>query len=153
MQLLNQTYVKYALMQCAALILCLTLMEVTGNNLTFEQKPIFQVIFVMITPFIIWFLGIRAKKAELKNKMSFKQGFNEGFKISVVFGILSVFIFLVYYLFINTFIIESVKFVYGMPDGSNSAVIAIDLITQFLSSIIFGSLYSAIIAFILKSKN
>lgn len=151
MNLLSTNYTKYALIMCAVLIICLASIELTGNNQNFDKSPLVA-IWTFIAPFIIWFLGIRAKKKAQKGKLTFKQGFFEGLKISVVFGIISPFIFLGYYVIINPEILEYVKGAYGLSNQPNEIVILVDLGAQFISSIIGGGLYSALIAFILKSK-
>src|SRR5687768_6272599 len=101
MNLLKQNPVKYGLIMSGITALCLLLMEVSGQNKTFDGKSIFQMIFMFIAPFIVWYFGIKAKKKLLKNKITFKEALLEGTKISFVYGATSPFIFLVYYLFVN----------------------------------------------------
>ena len=151
MKLLSQNHVKYGLIMCAVVILCLFYMELTGQNESFEKSPLVA-FWTFIAPAIVWFFGIRARKIAQKNKLTFKQGATEGFKISVVFAVTSPFIFLLYYLLVNPQILGYVRKAYGLTTADEAVVIVVDLLVQVVSAIIFGTLYGAIISFILKSR-
>lgn len=153
MNLLKQNYVKYGLVMCVVLLACLMIMEITRQNESFDGKYPIQFFFMMIAPAIVWFWGIYAKKKMNKNKLTFKQGLNEGFRISLVYAIISPFIFLAYYTFVNPQIVNSVKEMYKMSGEPNSTVIAVDMTVQFISAIIFGTIYGAIISLFLKFKS
>ena len=152
MNLLKQNYVKYGLILACVLVLCLLIMEVTGQNDSFDEKSPLFVIYQFIAPAVVWYLGIKAKKKMLKNKLTFKQGLIEGIKISLVFAIVSPFIFLAYYTLVNPGILNFVRTVYGLTGANDSFVIAVDMGMQFVVSLIFGTLYAAIISFFMKSK-
>ncbi len=151
MKFLQQNYVKYGLIMSAPLIACLTWMEVSGQNKSFDKSPLIPLL-IIIAQAVIWYFGIAAKKKILKNTMSFKQGFIEGLKISLVFAIVSSLIILFYYKFVNSAILLSVKEAYMMKGASDQTAIHVDMFAQFVTSIIFGSVASAIISFFLKSK-
>lgn len=151
MNLLSQNYVRYALIMCAILVICLASLEITGNNQGFDKSPVVA-IWTFIAPFVIWFFGIRAKKKTQNGKLTFKQGFMEGLRISIVFGIISPFIFLGYYLFINPEIVSYVKDAYGLGNQKDYVAIIVDLGAQFIASVVGGGLYSAVLSFFLKSK-
>lgn len=138
---------------CLVVIACLLYMELSGQNQSFDQKSPLIVFLMFVAPFIIWFLGLRSYKKLLGGKMTWKQGIIEGFKISLVFGIVSPVIFLFYYLVINPEIVEWVRMTYQMQGYSNAVVIGSDLLGQFLSAVIFGTIYATIISFFLKSKS
>jgi hypothetical protein len=151
MKLLQKSYVKYGLLMTAVIVLCLFLMEVTGQNKTVEHSP-YVVFFTMIAPFIIWFFALREKKKQLKGKMSFKQGVVEGFKVSLVYAIVSPFVFLFYYCCVNPAIIPAVGAAYQLKGATNEVIIATDMAVQFIAAIIGGTIYAAILSFFLKSK-
>lgn len=151
MQLLKKSYVKHGLVMCGLIALCLVLMEVTGENMSFEKSP-FQVIFTMIAPFVVWYYGIRARKVAQHGSLTFKEGVAEGFKISVVFAIVSPFIFALYYIAVNPAIVNSVRQAYGLTDAPFTKVVMIDMFVQFISAIIFGTIYAAILSTVMKSK-
>lgn len=152
MKFLHQNHIKYALIMTAIIVVCLMLMEVTGQNKTFDHSP-FAFIFTMIAPVIVWYLGIRAKKKQLKGKLSYKQGVMEGLKIGIVYGVISPFIFLAYYLLVNPGIIAYVRTVYQMRSTtSDMTVIFVDLVVQFAASIVFGLIYGLIFSIFLRSK-
>lgn len=151
MSFFKQNHVKYGLALVGILIVCFLVMEITGNNETFDGKSPLFLFYQFIAPAIVWYLGLRAKKKAQGGKLTFKQGVKEGFKISLVFGIVSPFAFLIYY-FINPGILNFIKAAYGMPNAADSMIIALDMVVQFISAIIFGTIYAAIISFFVKSK-
>lgn len=151
MKFLNRNHLKYALIMCAITVACLALMELTGQNESFDKSP-FPVIFTFIAPAVVWYFGIKERKQQLKGKLPFKQGVIEGFNISLGYAIISPFIFLFYYLFVNPPIIEYVRTSYGLTGASDTAVFAADMAVQFVAAIIGGTVYAAIISFFLKSK-
>jgi hypothetical protein len=152
MNFLTRNYVVYGLILAGITITCLLLMEVSGNNETFDMKSSLQMFYMIIAPFIVWCLGIRAKRKQLKNTLTYRQGFVEGVKISLVYAIVSPFIFLFYYLIINPPIVEYVRTAYGLTGSSDAVVISVDMIAQFVTALIFGSIYSACIALFFKTK-
>ena len=139
--------VKYALIMCGVVIVCLATAELSGQT----KSPLLA-FFPIIAQIVIWYLGIREKKRQQKGKLTYKQGVFEGFKMGLAFGIISPFIFLAYYLVVNPSMIETARSLYqlvGQPDG---VVIAVDLTIQCISSILFGILYGAIFSSFLKTK-
>lgn len=149
---MEQNYMKYGLIMCGVVVFCLSLLHATGQYADFEKKSPFEAIFIL-APFVVWFLGIRARKKELKNKMTFKQGLTEGFKISLVFAVISPFIFMFYYLLFNGEILAYVRRAYGMAGASDTIVIMVDMAVQFIGSIVMGTIAGSIISFFLKSKS
>lgn len=133
------------------MIVCLAIMELTGQNQSFDKSPL-VLVWTFIAPAIVWYFGINEKKKIQKGKLSFKEGVKEGFKISLVFGLTSPFVFLFYYLFVNPPIISYVKSAYGMSGSSDGMVIAIDMVAQFVSAVVFGTIYAAIISLFIRSK-
>ncbi len=62
MQLSQFPHVKYALYMCGVLALCLILMELTGQNETFDNKSPLTIIFMFLAPLVIWYFEIKEKK-------------------------------------------------------------------------------------------
>ena len=143
---------KYGLVMVGVVAVCLALMEMTGNNKTFDSKSPLLLIYQFIAPAVVWYLGISARKKAQKGKLTFKQGLVEGFKIALVFGIVSPFVFTAYYLFINPGIVDYVANVYGLKGASTAIVIGVDMAVQFIGALIFGTIYAAIISFFLKNR-
>lgn len=144
---------KYGSIMSAITATCLLLMEVTGQNQSFDSKsPIFA-FGMFIAPAIVWYFGLKEKKEQQKGKLTFKEGVTEGFKISLAFGLISPFVFTAYYLFINPPILEYVREAYQLGTASNAVVIGVDMTVQLLSAIVFGTIYAAIISFFMKSKS
>lgn len=137
------------------IVLMLFIMQLSGQYQTHfpGQSPI-EMSTIVIAPFIVWFLGIRSKKSLQKGKLTFKQGLLEGIKISLVFGIVSPFIFAAYYYFVNPEIVGFVRDAYQLDSNASfESVVVADMLSQFLFSLIFGTIYSAVISFFLKSKS
>lgn len=149
MELLKQNHVKYGLIMSGVTVLCLFYMHVT------DQKPgasAGSTFLTFIAPLIVWYFGLNEKKKELKNKLTFKQGVKESFKISLTYAIISPFIFMTYYLVFNPSWIQFVREMYMMKNANDALVIGVDMLAQLISAIIGGTLYGAIIAFVLKTK-
>jgi hypothetical protein len=149
MKLLQENHVKYGLIMCGLIALCLLYMYLSGSG--FDNKSPLFIFVSFIAPAFVWYFGIREKKKLLKNKITFKQGLKEGFKISLVFGIVSPFIFLAYY-FVNPVALDYVRSTYGLTQSPTIVAILIDMAAQFISAVIFGTIYGAIISFFLKTK-
>lgn len=152
MKLLQQNHVKYGLVLCGVLVVCLLIMELTGQRDSFDLKSPLMVAYQFIAPAVVWYLGLTAKKKLQKGKLTYKQGVVEGLKMSLVFGIVSPFIFLLYYL-INPGILDYIKTAYQMPDAADNMVIVLDMVVQFFSALIFGTIYAAVISLFVKNRN
>jgi hypothetical protein len=150
MKFISTIHVRYGLMMVAVLIFCLLLLEITGQTID-SISPIF-IVYQFIAPAIIWYLGIIAKKKIQKGKLTWKEGVTEGFKISLVFGLLSPLVFALYYLLINPEILAYVKNTYMLQGQTDGFVIVVDMLAQLMSSLVFGTLYAAVISFFVKSK-
>lgn len=153
MNFLRINYIKYPLIMIGIIILCLIYMHLSGQYNQFPTGgPTAESLLMLAAPLIVWFLGIRAKKKQLKGRMSFKQGFSEAFKMSLVFGIISPFIFLIYYIIFNPGIVHKVGDVYGIMNAPSWLIIAYDMAVQFLGSLIGGVVYGSIVSFFLRNK-
>lgn len=153
MKYLRSIPFKYGLIMTAVTAVCLALMELTGQNESFEMDSPFQLIYMFVAPAVVWWLGIRARKQQQDGQLPFKQGFAEGFKISLVYGLVSPFLFVLYYILINPGILEYVRSSYGLAGQSDVVVMLVDMIAQLLAALFFGSIYAAIIAFLLRSRS
>lgn len=151
MKFLKQPYTKYALMMVGVVIFCLGFMELTGQNESFDKSPLVA-FWTFIAPAIIWFFGLKDKKKRQKNILTFKDGLKESFRISFVFGVISPFVFALYYIFFNPAILSYVRTAYGLTSQPDTFVILVDMAVQFVSALIFGTLYGAIITFFLRTK-
>lgn len=150
MIIFSRNHWNYALVLSCFTIVCLVLMEVNGNNQSFNSGAWYQVLFMTIAPAVVLFFGIRTKRAILDGVMSFKQGFREGMMISLLFGIISAFVFLSYYQWFNRGILESVRDAYGMVGASDGKVIIIDMVLQVVFALVFGAIVSSLSSLILK---
>lgn len=140
---------KYAVIMCVVVAVCLIIMTATGGS--FESKsPLFAVV-TLLAPLVVWYVGIKAKKRELKGKMSFKEGVAEGFRISVYYAIVSPFVFLTYYM-ANPYVVPEVGRMYGLTNASHNYIIAFDLGVEVVASLIGGTLYGAIVSLFLRNK-
>jgi hypothetical protein len=142
----------YGLLLSCVPIICLFLMEITGNNLSFDNPSWYELLLQLILPVLIIYAGIRAKKKQLGGLLSWKQGVVAGFEISLIFALISPFIFLAYYYFVNFQIVASVRTAYHMTRSSDFGVIRIDMLMQFVSALIFGLVASAVLSLFLRSR-
>lgn len=79
------------------------------------------------------------------------QGFIEGVKMSLVYAIIGPLICGIYYQ-INPAIIQSLRKAYLFTTASDTTIIHVDMLITFATSLIMGTILSAITAFFLKSK-
>ena len=142
---------KYGLIMSAITAFCLIMMQITGQNDSFDNKSPFQFFFMFVAPAIVWYFGIKAKKKANKGKLTFKQGLVEGFKISLVYGLVSPFVFLAFYL-INPAIIDYIRKSYNMMTQSTLVVITVDMVAQFVASVVFGVIYASVISLLIRTK-
>lgn len=64
---------------------------------------------------------------------------------------ISPFVFLAYYRMVNMdIVVHYIREVYRMPEISIAKVISIDMGVQFASALVFGGIYSALIAFFVR---
>ena len=96
MKYFTPLHLKYGLIMLGLTAACLLLMEVTGKNESFGESP-YTVIYTFIAPLFVWFFGLREYKKAYKQKLTWKTGVRESFKIALVYAITSPFLFLVYY--------------------------------------------------------
>lgn len=107
----------------------------------------------ILIPIIGLYLGLRAKRNENDNILTYLQGLSTGVKISLVWAVLSSLLFLLYYVGIDKASLEYVGEAYGMKDSSVMRVLMVDLGIQLISSFIFGSLSSLFFAFLVKRES
>lgn len=151
MDFIKKSYFKYGLWLSALTLLCLFIMEITGQNNSFDNKSPLIFFLMVIAPALVFYSGIKNLKKSQKNKLTVKEGVQEGIRISIVYGIISPFIFLLYYQ-INPGILESIKIGYGMSEATDSMIISVDMLAQLIMALFFGAIYSTLISFLLKSK-
>ena len=143
---------KYGLVMVILNILYVLFMHYSGQyGSEYRVNPL-DLLFIIIAPFIVWWFGIEEKKKSQRGKLTFRDGFAEGFQISLVYALLSPFVFAFYYLVLNPRIVTSIKSQYGLPGASDIQIFFIDMLAQFVSAIVFGTLYAAIISFFLKTR-
>jgi hypothetical protein len=151
MKLFTPNQIKYGLLLSLVIVVCLAIMELTGQNESFDKSPV-TMVFMFIAPIVLYYLGINTRKQAQGNKLTFKQGVKEGFKIALVYGLISPFVFALYYLLINPGIVNYVRESYAMTNASTAAVIGVDMLIQLVTALIIGTIFSAIISFFVKTK-
>lgn len=147
--------IKYGLIMTILTSAWVLLMHFTGqydNRESIVQSP-FDLAFIIITPLVVWYFGISERKRQLGGKLTFNQGLVTGIKISLVYAVLSPFVYAKYYIFLNSEILEFVRSEYGLAGASDTMVILADMGVQFVSAIVGGTIYAAIISFFLKTKS
>ncbi len=149
MKIFKINYVYWAMVLNVITVLALALMELSGNNQGYNPQSALFIAYQFIIPVIVWFLCIRARKKQLKNKLTFKQGMREGILLGLVFGLTSPFIFLVYYTMVNPGIVEWLR--HGSSDPT-WWVIGKDMLLSLIVCFVTGLLLSPPISFLLMNK-
>ena len=127
---------KYGLAMVVLNVLYVLFMHYSGQyGREYNVNPL-DLLFIIVAPFIVWWFGIEARKKSQKGKLTFKDGFKEGFQISLVYAFLSPFVFAFYYLVLNPQIVASLKEQYGLPGALDVQIFFIDMLAQFVSAII-----------------
>lgn len=148
-----KSYVKWGLVMTGITALFILAMHSTGLYRSSEAtaNPL-DLIFIVVVPFVVWTLALRAKKRASKGKLPFKKGIKEGFLISLVYGLTSPFVYIGYYLLLNPQLLQIIKIEYGLGGVSDSTIMAVDGVAQLVSALIGGTVYSAIIMFFLRTN-
>ncbi len=154
MELLKENYVKYGLAMSAVTAVFILLMHFTGQytNLDNIGKSPLELIFIIFVPILVWYMGLKAKKKELKGKLTFKEGVRESFKISLIYAVTSPFVYFLYYTFLNSSLLDFMRREYQMPNASDQMIILFDMFVQFVAAIIGGTLYGAIVSVFIRTK-
>lgn len=150
-KLLKENHVKYGLIMTAVTAAWILIMHFAGVYTQPDKDSAIDLIFIILSPIVVWYLGIVAKRTEQKGKLEYVEGLKEGIKIGVVYGIVSPFAFMLYYLLINPEIIPYVKDSYRMAQASTSVIIIIDYLAQFVAAVIGGAIYGAIMSLFLRT--
>jgi hypothetical protein len=137
----------------ALTLVCLIVLHGAGNIFGQQDDSPLFIVFAFGAPLLVWYLGLSAFKKERKNRMTFKQGVIEGFKISLVYGFTSPFVFTAYYIFLNPDVISYIRTSYKLTGATDDIVIAVDMIAQFFGAVVVGTVYGIILSFFLKSKH
>lgn len=95
------------------------------------------------------FLGTRERKRQLGSALRFKEGIKTGMAISLVYAISACLFFMIEYLVAGPKLLLSEA---GPPQAPLWQVVAIAYAGLFLGSLIFGLIYSTLIAFFLARR-
>jgi hypothetical protein len=153
MNFLNRNALKYGLIMTVLTGLWLMTMHFLGFYDNREDiVNVYDLAFIVVVPLVVWYFGLTEYRKSRGGKLSLKEGILQGFKISLVYGVLSPFAYLKYYLLFNPNLVEFMRQEYGLLDASVSQVYITDMIVQFVSAIIGGTLYGSIISFFLKKS-
>jgi hypothetical protein len=148
----KQNHVKFGLLGTLILIGFLLLLHLSGTESLVQYAEGWQKILLFLSPILLWYFGIRAKKKEMHGKLSFKHAVQEGYKIAWVFGVISPFAFLLYYLIFNFGVVIGTQNPDQMTTSTTHLVILIYMLIQFITCVIFGTLYGVIASAILAAK-
>ena len=152
MEAFKQNFVKYGVLMSALTAACLLILHGAGNVLGQQNDSPLFIVFAFGAPLLVWYLGLSAFKKAQKNRMTFKKGIIEGFRISLVYGFTSPFVFAAYYIFFNPTVISYIRESYKLTGAADETVIAVDMIAQFFGAVVVGTVYGIILSFFLKTK-
>jgi hypothetical protein len=156
MNYFSKSNVKFGLILTALVVICLAIMEITGHDQSFASGGVFQTILQTFAPVVILIWAIWARRRALiraGSGMTWKEGVSEGFKASLIFAIVSPFVFMLYYLMFNMEILAYVGEIYRMSSASPTKIMIVDMLIQFISATMFGLVVSMVVALFLRKKN
>ena len=123
-----------------------------GTESIIDDFSLWQTVIILLAPLLLWYFGILAKKREMHGKLSFKHAVQEGYKIAWVFGVISPFAFLIYYLIYNFAAIIGIQNSAQTTTLTTHIVILVYMLVQFIASVLFGTLYGIIASTIICAK-
>lgn len=143
---MQKNAVKYGLLLTGTIIAWVVVMHFTGlYSPNRRGTTIVDYLYLLIPAFGIYF-GIQEKRDRyLHGRLTMREGLKEGMLISLVYGILSAFVFMLYYNLINPEIVEVAKAAYGMTEFTTQQVIFADMLVQIIFSLLGGLALSAVI--------
>jgi hypothetical protein len=140
---------KYGLLITVVVVLWILVVRLWLGMGSGPQGQIISAILFNATSIIAIFLGMRARKRELGGALSFKEGLKTGMAISLVYAISACVFFMIEYLVAGPKLLLSEA---GPQNGPLWQVAAIAYAGLFLGSLLFGLIYSTLIAFFLARR-
>lgn len=140
---------KYGLLTALGLIAWVL---ATHSLLTNQQSPVITLggpIFFNTLHFVMIFLGIKALERERGDKLAFKEAVKTGVSIAFVFALTATLFFVCVVLAVGT------KWMGGEPGAANTSNRTLMLQAFagiFIGTIIFGVIYSTVIAFFVARR-
>jgi hypothetical protein len=141
---------KYGLLITLVVVLWIVIVRLwlgTGGG---PQGRIISGVLFNAVAILAIFLGMRERKRELDGALSFKEGIRTGMAISLVYAISACLFFMIEYLVAGPKLLLSEA---GPQNGPLWQVAAMAYAGLFFGSLIFGLIYSTLIAFFLARRS
>lgn len=140
---------KYGLLITAVLVAWIVIVRLAMGVGADSKANLIAPILFNLTAIVAIALGMKARHAELGHKLSFKEGLKTGMGISLVYAISACLFFMIEFLVAGPKHLMSEA---GPQVGPIWQVAAIAYAGLFLGSLIFGLIYSTIIAFFIARR-
>jgi uncharacterized oligopeptide transporter (OPT) family protein len=141
--------IKYGLLTALGLIIWVLLAHVLVANPQSLVHTLFSPIFFNILHFVMIFLGIKALERERGRRLSFKEALKTGVSIAFVFALTASLFFLAVMLFVGDrwLAVEP-----GAATTPTRTLMIQAFAGLFLGTLIFGLIYSTVIAFFVAQR-
>ncbi|HEX3280658.1 MAG TPA: DUF4199 domain-containing protein [Pyrinomonadaceae bacterium] len=141
---------KYGLLITAVVALWILLVRLWLGMGTGPLGQIISAVLFNAAAILAIFLGMRERKRQLGGALSFKEGIKTGMAISLVYAISACVFFMIEYLVAGPKLLLSEA---GPQNSPLWQVAAMAYAGLFLGSLIFGLIYSTLIAFFLARRS
>ena len=140
---------KYGLLITFVVVLWIVVVRLWLGRGGSPQGQIISGLLFNATAIVAIFLGMRERKESLRGAMRFKEGVKTGMAISLVYAISSCLFFMIEYLIAGPKLLMSEA---GPQTSALWQVVVVAYAGLFFGSLIFGLIYSTLIAFFLARR-
>ena len=141
--------IKYGLLITLGLILWVLIAHTLVPNPNSQVHQLGAMIFFNVLQFSMIYLGLKAKEREYGDKQDFKKLLKTGVAISFVYGLSAAVFFAVVVAYMGTQLLPSEP---GIAAEPQSRVLAKAFAGLFVTAMLLGLFYSAVIAFFLAKR-
>ncbi|HWN10740.1 MAG TPA: DUF4199 family protein [Pyrinomonadaceae bacterium] len=141
--------IKYGLMITAVVVVWVVVIRFLLDVAPDSKAHLLTPILFNVTSIVAILQGMRARKAELDGDLRFKEGIKAGMGISLVYAISACLFFVIEFLVAGPRLLMSEA---GAEGGPMWKVAAFAFAGLFLGSLVFGMIYSTIIAFFVARR-
>jgi hypothetical protein len=140
---------KYGLLITAVVVAWIVVVRFLMDVGADSKANVVAAILFNVTAIVAILLGMKARKNELNGDLSFKEGLKTGMRISLVYAISACLFFMIEFLVAGPKLLLSEA---GPQVGPMWQIAALAYAGLFLGSLIFGLIYSTVIAFFIARR-
>ena len=140
---------KYGLLITSVVVAWIVIVRLVMGVGADSKANVIAPILFNLTAILAIYLGMKARKNELRGDLSFKEGLKTGMAISLVYAVSSCIFFMIEYLVAGPKLLLSET---GPQTGPMWQVAAKAYAGLFLGSLLFGLIYSSVISFFIARR-